>query len=90
MHIEQAQCDHAQWNKAINHGKTKTSNHYNQVITMLIHTWNEQLDIQDDKHKANHLNDQHSTNVQYMKYVHLGKILHRHKSDSIQKKMHAI
>ena len=49
---------------------------------MLIHTWNEQLNIQDDKHKANHLNDQHSTNAQYMKYVHLGKILQGHKSDS--------
>ena len=68
--------------KAMIHGKIKTCNHYNQVVTMLIHTWNEHPDIQDDKHKANHLNDQHSTNAQYMKYVHLGKILHGHKSDS--------
>ena len=57
MHMEQAQYNHAQWSKAINHGKIKTCNHYNQVITMLIHTWNEHSDIQVNKHKVNHLND---------------------------------
>ena len=49
---------------------------------MLIHAWNEHPDIQADKHKANHLNDQHSTNAQYMKYMYLRKILQKHKSDS--------
>ena len=38
---------------------------------MLIHTWNEHLDVQADKYNANHLIDQHSTNAQYMKYMHL-------------------
>ena len=49
-----------------------TSNHYKIVTTMLIHTWNEHPDIQANKLNANHLHVQHSTNAQYMKYMHLG------------------
>ena len=49
-----------------------TSNHYKIVTTMLIHTWNEHLDIQANKHNANHLHAQHSTNAQHIKYIHLG------------------
>ena len=45
----------------------QTDNHYKIVTTMLIHTWNEHLEIQ-----ANHLHAQHSTNAQYLKYMHLG------------------
>ena len=48
------------------------SNHYKVVITMLIHTWNEHLDIQPNKLNANHLHAQHSTNTQHIKYMHLG------------------
>ena len=39
------------------------SNHYKVVITMLIHTWNEYLDIQANKLNANHLHVQYSTNA---------------------------
>ena len=39
---------------------------------MLIHTWNEHLDIQANKLNANHLHVQHLTNAQYIKYMHLG------------------
>ena len=39
---------------------------------MLIHTWNEHLDIQVNKLNSNHLHAQHSTNAQYIKYMHLG------------------
>ena len=41
----------------------QTGNHYKVVITMLIHTWNEHLDIQANKLNANHLHAQHSTNA---------------------------
>ena len=49
-----------------------TSNHYKIVTTMLIHTWNEHPDILANKLNANHLHAQHSTNAQYIKYMHLG------------------
>ena len=49
----------------------QTGNHYKIVITMLIHTWNEYLDIQANKLNVNHLHAQHSTNAQYIKYMHL-------------------
>ena len=50
----------------------QTDNHYKIMATMLIHTWNEHLDIQVNKLNANHLHAQHSTNAQYIKYMHLG------------------
>ena len=50
----------------------QTGNHYKIVTTMLIHTWNEHPDIQANKLNANHLHAQHSTNAQYIKYMHLG------------------
>ena len=50
----------------------QTGNYYKIVTTMLIHTWNEHPDIQANKLNANHLHAQHSTNAQYIKYVHLG------------------
>ena len=49
-----------------------TSNHYKIVTIMLIHTWYEHPNIQANKLNANHLHVQHSTNTQYMKYMHLG------------------
>ena len=39
---------------------------------MLIHTWNAHPDIQAKKVNANHLHAHHSTNAQYLKYMHLG------------------
>ena len=48
-------------------------NHYKIVTTMLIHTWNEHPDIQANMLNANHLHAQHSTNAQYIKYMHLIK-----------------
>ena len=50
----------------------QTGNHYKIVTTILIHTWNEYLDMQTNKLNANHLHVQHSTNAQYKKYMHLG------------------
>ena len=51
-------------NKAINHGLTKTGNHYTIVITMLIHTRNEHPDLQTNKLNAKYyLHVQHSTNA---------------------------
>ena len=41
----------------------QTSNHCKEVIIVLIHTWNEHLDIQANKLNANHLHAQHSTNA---------------------------
>ena len=49
-----------------------TSNHYRIVTIMLIHTWNAHPDIQAKKVNANHLHAHHSTNAQYLKYMHLG------------------
>ena len=60
----------------------QTSNHYKVVITVLIHTWNEHLNIQVNKNNASYLYAQHSTNAQYTKYVHLRTILQGHKSES--------
>ena len=60
----------------------QTSNHYKVVITVLIHTWNEHLNIQVNKNKASYLYAQHLTNAWYTKYMHLGTILQGHKSDS--------
>ena len=50
MHMKQAKGD-------------QTSNHYKVVITMLIHTWNEHLNIQANKNNASYLYAQHSTNA---------------------------
>ena len=53
----------------------QTGNHYKIVTTMLIHTWNEHPDMQANKLNAkSHLHVQHSTNAQYIKYMHLGTI----------------
>ena len=49
---------------------------------MLIHTWNEHLDIQANEITANHLHAQHPTHAEYTKDMHLGIILQRHKSDN--------
>ena len=75
--MEQAQFDQAKRDQAKMELSNKpwldqTDNHYKIVITILIHTWNEHLDIQANKLNANHLHAQHSTNAQYIKYMHLG------------------
>ena len=43
--------------------RNKPNNHYKVVTTMLIHTWNEHLDIQANKNNANHFYAQYSTNA---------------------------
>ena len=50
----------------------QTDNLYKIVTTILIHTRNEHPDIQANKLNANHLHTKHSTNAQYIKYMHLG------------------
>ena len=63
MHIKQAWSDQANMELRNKTWLDQTSNHYKVVITMLIHTWNEHLDIQANKLNANHLHAQHSTNA---------------------------
>ena len=52
MHMEQAQCDQAKMELSNKPWLDQTSNHYNIVIIMLIHTWNEQQDMQANKLKC--------------------------------------
>ena len=63
MYMRQAQCDQARIELSNKPWLDQTSNHYKVVTTMLIHTWNEHLDIQANKLNANHLHAQHSTNA---------------------------
>ena len=82
--MKQAQSDQAKKMELSNkQWLDQTYNHYKIVTTMLIHVWNEHPDIQANKLNANHLHAQHSTNAQYIKYMHLGKkILQGHKSEN--------
>ena len=43
--MEQAQCDQAKKELSNKQWLDQTSNHYNVVTTMLIHTWNKQRDM---------------------------------------------
>ena len=53
MHMEQAQCDQAKKKELSNKPwLDHTSNHYNIETTMLIHTWNEQPNMQANKLKC--------------------------------------
>ena len=52
---------------------------------MLIHTWNEHPDIQANKFNANHLHAQHTTNAQYIKYMHLGTKFYKGTREGILK-----
>ena len=61
MHMKQAWCDQAKMELIKKPWLDQTSNNYKVVTTMLIHTWNEHLDIQANKLNANHLRAQHST-----------------------------
>ena len=49
--MEQAQFNQAKLELSNKLWLDQTSNHYNIVTTMLIHTWNEQLDMQANKLK---------------------------------------
>ena len=63
MHMKQAISDQAKmelWNKP---WLDQTGNHYKVVITVLIHTLNEHLNIQVNKNKTSYLYAQHSTNA---------------------------
>ena len=82
MHMKQAICDQAKMELRNKPWLDQPSNHYKVVTTMLIHTWNEHLNKQANMLNASHLHAQHSTNAQYIKYMHLGPILKGHKSDS--------
>ena len=63
MHMKQAWSDQAKMELRNKPWLDQTSNHYKVVITMLIHTCNEHLDIQANKLNAKHLHVQHSTNA---------------------------
>ena len=63
MHMKQVRSDQAKMELRNKPWLDQTNNHYKVVITMLIHTWNEHLDIQVNKLNANHLHAQHSTNA---------------------------
>ena len=63
MHMKQAWCDQAKMELRNKPGLDQISNQYMVVTTMLIHTWNEHLDIQANKINANHLHAQHLTNA---------------------------
>ena len=63
MHLKQAWCDQAKMELRNKLWLDQKSNHYKVVTTMLIHTWNEHLDVQDNKLNANRLHAQHSTNA---------------------------
>ena len=69
---DQAICDQAKMELRNKPWLDQISNHYKIVITMLIHTWNEHSNIQANKLNVSHLLAQHSTNMQYIKYIHLG------------------
>ena len=47
--MEQAQCNQAKLELSNKLWLDQTSNHYNIVTTMLIHTWNEQPDMRANK-----------------------------------------
>ena len=63
MHMKQAWCDQAKMELSNKSWLDQTSNHYKVVTIMLIHTWNEHLDIQANKLNANHLHAEHLTNA---------------------------
>ena len=52
MHMKQAQCDQAKMELSNKLQLDQTNNHYNIVTAMLIHTWNEQPDMQAKKLKC--------------------------------------
>ena len=52
MHMTQAQCDQAKMELSNKLQLDQTNNHYNIVTVMLIHTWNEQPDMQAKKLKC--------------------------------------
>ena len=55
MHMKQAICDQAKMKLRNKPWLDPTNSHYKVVTTMLIHTWNEHLDIQANKNNASHL-----------------------------------
>ena len=81
MHMEQAQCDQAKRNITIENGLTKHEQSLEIVITMIIHTRNEHLNMQANKLNAKyHLHVQHSTDTKTLRQMHQGyKIQQGHK-----------
>ena len=63
MHMKQAICDQAKMELRNKPWLDETINHYKVVTTMLIHTWDEHLDIQANKNNASYLSAQYSTNA---------------------------
>ena len=70
--MKQVQSDQAKMELSNKTWLDQIDNHYKIATTMLIHTWNEHPNIQANKPNANYLHAQHSTNAQYIKYMHLG------------------
>ena len=57
MHMKQAWYYQAKMELRNKSQLDQIGNHYKVVIAMLIHTWNEHLDIQANKLNANHLQE---------------------------------
>ena len=54
MHMKQVKSDQAKMKRRTNSWLDQTGNHYKVVITVLIHTWNEHLNIQVNKNNASY------------------------------------
>ena len=63
MHMKRAICDQAKMELRNKPWLDQTINHYKVVTTVLIHTWNEHLNIQANKNNASYLYAQHLTNA---------------------------
>ena len=61
--MKQAYGDQAKMKWRFKSGLDQPSNHHKVAIIVLIHTWNEHLNIQLNKNKARYLYAQHSTNT---------------------------
>ena len=61
--MKQAESDQAKTELINKPWLDQPSEHYKEVITVFIHTWNEHKNIQVSKHKARYLYAQHSTNA---------------------------
>ena len=63
MYMKQVWSDQAKMELRNKPWLDQTGNHYKVVITVLIHIWNEHLNIQVNKNNASYLYAQHSTNA---------------------------
>ena len=61
--MKQGICDQAKMKLRNEPWLDQPSEHHKVVITVLIHTWNEHMNIQVNKNKTRYLYAQHSTNA---------------------------